>query len=196
MNRAVEWAVANRLATRTALPSGEHITLTESGIANVGTQRRLSSLIGPDGQIDVAEVGEQLGRTWQAMQDGRAAEAARSVAHVLVDDAERDAAVAALRDHYARGAISLPDLERRTQLALTAHDRGDLDDVLADLRPVAPAAFPAAGGPPTPYAVVGRGMSLQTANTLRAVLVVVALLMFGVPMLLAVLSLVVGALAE
>ena len=54
VDRAVAWAVANRLATRTPLPSGEHIALTESGIANVGLQRRLSSMLGPDGQIAVS----------------------------------------------------------------------------------------------------------------------------------------------
>ena len=196
VEQAVRWAVANRLATRTLLPSGEHIALTESGIANVGLQRRLSSMVGPDGQIDVAAIGEQLGRSWQAMQEGRAEEAARSVAHVLVDHAERDAVVATLRDHYGQGAITLPELERRTQLALTAQHRGGLDLALADLQPAAPAMFPAAGGPPTPYAVIGRGMSLQTASTIRVVLVIVALVMFGVPMLLAVLTFTVRALAQ
>ena len=199
VDRAVAWAVANRLATRTPLPSGEHIALTESGIANVGLQRRLSSMLGPDGQIDVAQVGAEIGRSWQAMQDGRAAEAARSAAHVLVDDAERETTVAALRDHYAQGAISLPELERRTQLALTAHDRGDLDTALADLQQVVPAALPAPGGPLSLMAVVGRGMSLQTAQRIRTVIGVGALVMFGVPMLLALVAVligVVGALAE
>jgi hypothetical protein len=152
-------------------------------------------VVGPDGRIDVAEVGRQLGRSWQAIQEGRAAEAARSVAHVLVDDAERDATVTALRDHYAQGAIDLPELERRTQLALVAHDRGDLDAALADLQPVTPAAFPATGGPPVPYAVVGRGMSLQTADRIRGAIGVGALVMFGLPMLLIVLVLVLSVLA-
>ena len=169
VDRAVVWAVANRLATRTLLPSGEHIALTESGIVNVGLQRRLSSMLGPDGQIDVAQVGEEIGRSWQAMQAGRAAEAARGMAHVLVDDTEREATVAALRDRYTQGAISLTELERRTQLALTAHDRGDLDTALADLQQVAPAALPAPGGPPSPMGVVGHGMSLQTAQRMHLV---------------------------
>ena len=203
VDRAVGWAVANRLATRTLLPSGEHVALTERGIVNVGVQRRLSSMIGPDGEIDVARVGAEIGRSWQAMQDGRAAEAAEAAeaaAHAPVDDAERAATVAALRDHhYAQGAISLPELERRTQLALTAHDRGDLDAALADLQPVAPTAFPAPGGPPAPMAVVGRGMSLETARRIRTVIGVGALVMFGVPMLLALVAVligVVGALAD
>jgi len=195
VDRAVVWAVANRLATRTLLPSGEHIALTESGIVNVGLQRRLSSMLGPDGQIDVAQVGEEIGRSWQAMQAGRAAEAARDMAHVLVDDAEREATVAALRDRYTRGAISLPELERRTQLALTAEDRGDLDLALADLQPATPAIFPAAGAPPTPYAVIGRGMSVQTADTIRSVIGVAGLAMFGLPMLIIFVVLAVSVLA-
>lgn len=195
VDRAVVWAVANRLATRALLPSGEHIALTESGIVNVGLQRRLSSMLGPDGQIDVAQVGEEIGRSWQAMQAGRAAEAARGMAHVLVDDTEREATVAALRDRYTQGAISLTELERRTQLALTAQDRGDLDLALADLQPAPPAIFAAAGAPPTPYAVIGRGMSLQTADTIRSVIGVAGLAMFGLPMLLIFVVLAVSVLA-
>ena len=70
---------------------------------------------------------------------------------------------------------------------------------LAHLQPVAPAAFPAPGGPSVPFAVVGHGMSLQTAQTVRTVIGVGALVMFGVPMLLALVAVlfgVVGALAD
>ena len=113
----------------------------------------------------------------------------------LVDDAKREATVAALRDRDTRGAISLPELERRTQLALTAEDRGDLDLALADLQPATPAIFPAAGAPPTPYAVIGRGMSVQTADTIRSVIGVAGLAMFGLPMLLIFVVLAVSVLA-
>ena len=39
-------------------------------------------------------------------------------------------------------------------------------------------------GLPTPMAVVGRGMSLQTARTIRYVLLAVMVVMFGLPMLM------------
>jgi hypothetical protein len=149
VDRAVAWAVANRLATRALLPSGEHIALTESGIANVGLQRRLSSMIGPDGQIDVSQVGEEIGRSWQAMQEGRAAEAAQSVPHVP-----------------------------------------------ADLPPVAAAPPPVAGEPPVPFAVVGRSISVPSAQKTRREIGVGDLVMFGLPMLLILVALVVDALAD
>lgn len=191
VDRAVAWLVGQGLLTRAQLTEGEHLALTEKGIASVAMQRRLASLVGPHGEIDEQAVVQQLGRTWQAMDAGRSEELARSQAHVLVDDAERTAVTTELQDHYAQGAIDLAELERRTSLALTARTRGDLDSALADLRPTvpsAPTAFGAPTGLPTPMAVFGRGMSLQTARTIRYVLLAVFVVMFGLPMLMAMLG--------
>ena len=189
VDRAVAWAAGQGLLTRTQLSEGEHLALTENGIASVAMQRRLASLVGPHGEIDADAVVAQLGRTWQAMDAGRSEELARSQAHVLVDDAERTAVTAELQDHYAEGAIDLAELERRTSLALTARTRGDLDVALADLRPAAPAPLAAPSlGLPAPMAVVGRGMSLQTARTIRYVLLAVFAVMFGLPMLMTILG--------
>jgi Domain of unknown function (DUF1707) len=130
---AVTWAEHEGLATRMPLTQGEHLALTERGLTAVAVQRRLASLVGPDGEIDLATLGRQVGETWQAVQEGRAAELARSQAQLLADDADRDAVVARLNEQCAQGAISLDELERRSTLALTGHTRGDLAAATAGL---------------------------------------------------------------
>ena len=130
---AVDWAVREGLATRMPLAEGEHLALTERGLTLAAIQQRLASAVRPDGAIDLATLGRQVGETWQAAQEGRAAERARSEAHLLADDADRDAVVARLNDQYAQGAISLAELERRSTLALTGHTRGDLAAATAGL---------------------------------------------------------------
>jgi DUF1707 SHOCT-like domain len=130
---AVTWAVDEGLATRMPLAQGEHLALTERGLTLAAIQQRLASAVGPDGEVDLATLGRQVGETWQAAQEGRAAERARSEAHLLADDADRDAVVARLNDQYAQGAISLDELERRSTLALTGHTRGDLAAATAGL---------------------------------------------------------------
>jgi hypothetical protein len=123
------------------LSQGEHLALTERGLTLVAVQRRLASAVGADGDIDLATLGRQVGETWQAVQEGRAAELARSEAHLLADNADRDAVVARLNDQYAQGAIGLDELERRSSLALTGRTRGDLAAATAGLEvPSAPRA--------------------------------------------------------
>jgi len=50
-----------------------------------------------------------------------------------VSDAERDAAAAELREHYAAGRLSLDELNERISQAFAARTRGDLSAVLHDL---------------------------------------------------------------
>ena len=85
---AVTWAVDEGLANRLPLTQGEHLALTERGLTLAAIQQRLAAAVGADGEIDLATLGRQVGETWQAAQEGRAAELARSEAHLLADDAE------------------------------------------------------------------------------------------------------------
>lgn len=71
VDRAVTWLAGQGLLTRTQLSEGEHLALTQNGVASVAMQRRLASMVGPHGEIDEEAVVEQLGRTWQAMDAGR-----------------------------------------------------------------------------------------------------------------------------
>jgi hypothetical protein len=62
-----------------------------------------------------------------------------------VGDAEREAAAAELREHYASGRLTLDELNERVDKALAAKTRGDLNALMTDL----PSARP--GGPGSPH---------------------------------------------
>ena len=58
-----------------------------------------------------------------------------------IGDAERDAAIAALGEHYAAGRITKEEYDERSSLALRARTESDLKPLFADL--------PRAGGYPS-----------------------------------------------
>ena len=65
-------------------------------------------------------------------------------------DADRDAVVWDLSEHFQAGRLTAAELDERTGLALTARTWGELTELAADLpalRPAAPPAAPAAGKP-------------------------------------------------
>ncbi|HVT67935.1 MAG TPA: DUF1707 domain-containing protein, partial [Trebonia sp.] len=75
-----------------------------------------------------------------------------------VSDAEREAAAAELREHFASGRLDSDELEERLATVFAAKTRGDLSAVFTDLpssgrstagagRPVGPGSAGAFGGP-------------------------------------------------
>jgi hypothetical protein len=65
-------------------------------------------------------------------------------------DADRDAVVSDLSEHFQAGRLTAAEFDERTGLALTARTWGELGELAADLpalRPAAPAAIPAVGRP-------------------------------------------------
>jgi hypothetical protein len=60
-----------------------------------------------------------------------------------VGDAEREAAAAELREHYASGRLTLDELNERVDQAFAAKTRGDLNALMTDL----PSARPGGSGP-------------------------------------------------
>lgn len=68
-------------------------------------------------------------------------------------DADRERAVAALRDHAVAGRLTLEELADRVGNALTATTRGELDSVLSDLPAIA--ERPAADDPSRVLALFG-----------------------------------------
>ncbi|MGC1569460.1 MAG: DUF1707 domain-containing protein, partial [Trebonia sp.] len=50
-----------------------------------------------------------------------------------VGDAEREAAAAELREHYASGRLTLDELNERVDKAFAATTRGDLNALMTDL---------------------------------------------------------------
>ena len=67
---ALTWAVGQGFLTRMTLRDGDYLTLTESGLASVAWQRRLLTVIGEDGEIDLARLSRDYGAAHQAMQAG------------------------------------------------------------------------------------------------------------------------------
>ncbi len=59
-----------------------------------------------------------------------------------IGDAERDATVSALGDHFAAGRLTRVELDERVDRAMQARVQGDLAPLLADLPPLQPAAPP------------------------------------------------------
>jgi hypothetical protein len=72
-----------------------------------------------------------------------------------IGDAERDAAMAQLREHFVAGRLSLDELTERIDLALTAKTQRQIDGLMADL-PRPPKASRAGSGRPVPAEDPGR----------------------------------------
>ena len=76
-----------------------------------------------------------------------------------VGDAEREAAAAELREHYASGRLTLEELNERLDAAFAAKTRGDLNAVMRDLPSARPgwsaadgrASSPAGSRPTGPF---------------------------------------------
>jgi hypothetical protein len=97
-----------------------------------------------------------------------------------VGDAERDAAVAALGEHYAAGRLTKEEYDERADLAWQARTRSQLVPLFADLPrpPAAPRPAPAPAGRPHPHG--RRGWSAPAV----LLVVLVAFLLVGKPFLL------------
>ena len=56
-------------------------------------------------------------------------------------DADRERAVASLREHFVRGRLTVEELSARCETALRARSRGDIRSALAELPPLMPQAL-------------------------------------------------------
>jgi hypothetical protein len=65
-------------------------------------------------------------------------------------DADRDAVVAALSEHFQAGRLTSEELEERTGRALSARTLGELDEMTADLPALRPASPPPVARPRGP----------------------------------------------
>lgn len=110
-----------------------------------------------------------------------------------IGNAEREAAAAELREHYASGRLTLEELNERLDAALAARTREDLDALMTDLpsaRPFPGTGWNAAGEGAGRYAGAGRGTAggpgagrrtgQAAALLLWAALAICALLTLGI----------------
>jgi hypothetical protein len=74
---------------------------------------------------------------------------------IRIGDAERDATMAQLREHFVAGRLTLDELTERLDLALGAKTQRHIDGLMADL-PRPPRAAPAEPPEPAPDQDAGR----------------------------------------
>jgi Domain of unknown function (DUF1707) len=68
-------------------------------------------------------------------------------ANIRVSDADRDAALAELSEHFQAGRLTSEELDERTGQALAARTGQDLATIMADLPASGPTRSPEPGGP-------------------------------------------------
>jgi hypothetical protein len=80
--------------------------------------------------------------------------------HIRVSDAERNAVVELLGQHYAEGRLDQAEFDERVNRAMAAKTRGDLEGLFDDLPELGHDA-PAAGGPGVPAGPYGPGIPVR-----------------------------------
>ena len=91
-------------------------------------------------------------------------------------DADRDAVISDLSEHFQAGRLTAAELDDRTGRALTARTWGELGELAADLPalpPAAPAATPAAGRPQRPAGHTAPALTAALAGLAIAAVIVV-----------------------
>jgi hypothetical protein len=80
--------------------------------------------------------------------------------HIRVSDAERNAVVDLLGQHYAEGRLDQAEFDERVNRAMAAKTRGDLEGLFDDL-PELGQGSPVAGGPGMPAGPAGPGIPVR-----------------------------------
>jgi hypothetical protein len=142
---ALRWATGEGLALAVQLPQAHHFQLTPRGQYVVGVRQQTAGVVGPQGHIDLGRVSYGLGRAWASAQHGQQEQVESANAGLLVGDPEREWAVTTLSAAYAAGRLDAAELDRRSQLALTAQTRGELASAVDDVAERRP---PVMGAPP------------------------------------------------
>jgi hypothetical protein len=84
-------------------------------------------------------------------------------AAMRASDADRDAVVSDLGEHFQAGRLTAAELDERTGRALTARTWGELGELAADLPALRPAAPPAAPAADRPQPAAGHTAPATTA---------------------------------
>jgi hypothetical protein len=91
---------------------------------------------------------------------------------VRASDAERDAAAAAMQEHFVEGRLTLGELQERLDLVLAAKTHGQLDEPFADMPRLPPQ--PAVLEPAEPPVVPARYAAVAIMIIVMAVWLVLA----------------------
>jgi len=96
-----------------------------------------------------------------------------------IGDVERDAAAQELGDHFAAGRLTIEELHERLSLVLSAHTRGQLLRVMADLPTPHQATFRVAP-PPAPTVATSDGQEQDNAGDRAGRVGAIALLLLAI----------------
>ncbi|HEY2519680.1 MAG TPA: DUF1707 domain-containing protein [Streptosporangiaceae bacterium] len=132
-------------ATLAALPAGDALSVSRlgdlTGLAAGNLVSRLGDL-GRAGYVRTETIGRDGARAAVLTSHGRTAldryasdlrRGPRPGPDTRAGDADRDAAAAALADHYAQGRLTFDELEVRLEVTLTAKTYGELSRAARDL---------------------------------------------------------------
>jgi Domain of unknown function (DUF1707) len=101
---------------------------------------------------------------------------------VFAGDRDRERATAALREHYARGRLTLDEISERTDRVLSARSRADLRSALSNL-PVLPNVRDLAGQGGSIVQAAVRGAVLVVLTGAYVLFSFALLLVFGLTLL-------------
>jgi DNA-binding transcriptional ArsR family regulator len=127
----------SRLQDMTGLPKGSPIThvceLHQAGYLRIGKtggrRTQATAALTRDGRAALSRYAAIVRQPTRVTSNDRPAPAP----HVRVGDADRDAAAAALGEHFAQGRLTLDELSARLDAALTATTFGELSRAACDL---------------------------------------------------------------
>lgn len=144
---AVDALVAGGLLRLAEAP--DEVALTEAGAKVTRTPGRMHVNMGRFGATTVtsfqfgmsrstpgdewADVGRLASEVWTTAQTARKTESSHRRGRLRVGDVERDAALQSLHHAFGDGRLSQEELDSRTDTALRATTRAELDSVLHDL---------------------------------------------------------------
>ena len=112
-------------------PGGMQVETGRFGSATVTSFRFSTSRTTPGDEW--ADAGRLVSEAWTTAQTARKTESSRRRGRLRVSDVERDAALQSINQAFGDGRLSQDDLESRTDTALRATTRAELDSVLHDL---------------------------------------------------------------
>jgi Domain of unknown function (DUF1707) len=142
------------IATLAALPDGDTLSVTRlQDLIGLPPDSPITGLreLGHAGYVRTGKTGDDRAQTTVALTgDGRAAldrytavlrqlprlatdDHQAPAPHERVGDADRETAAAALGEHFARGRLTLGELNSRLDATLTARTHGELSQVARDL---------------------------------------------------------------
>lgn len=129
--------------------SDDEVALTEAGAKVINTPGGMQVETGRFGSTTVtsfrfstgrstpgdewADAGRLVSEAWTTAQAARKTESSRRRGRLRVGDVERDAALESLHHAFGDGRLSQEELDTRTDTALRATTRAELDSVLHDL---------------------------------------------------------------